>query len=67
MDLLDVALCDVDTSSSSEDSSDEDDYEFLFLEMLFSPKQQLEKHLHLDDISEDDCETMFRLENLFFV
>ena len=37
---------------------------WFFLEMLFNPKQQLGKHLHLDDISEDDCETMFRLENL---
>lgn len=58
---MDVALFDVD-SSSSESSSDEDDLEFLILEMAFNPKQQLGKHLHLDDISEEDCETMFRLE-----
>ena len=57
---MNVALYDMDINSSSEDSSDEDDYEFLFLEMLFNPKQQLGKHLHLHDISEEDCETMFR-------
>ena len=63
-DLLDLALYDVDISSS-EDSSDKVDYEFLFLEMFVNPKQQLGKHLNLDDISENHGETMFRLESLW--
>ena len=57
-DLLDVLQYDLLDSSSS-DSSD-DDIDFLVLEMAFAPKRDLGNHLHLDDISEEECEPMFR-------
>ena len=34
--------------------------QMLILEMAFTLHQKLGKQLHLDDVCEDDCETMFR-------
>jgi len=45
--------------SSSSDSSDDDLCELL-LETAFAPKQKLGPHLNLQDISDDNCENMFR-------
>ena len=49
-----------ESSSSDSSSSDEDDMEILLLEMAFAPKLQLPPRIHLEDISEIDCENMFR-------
>ncbi|KAK3734504.1 hypothetical protein QZH41_010192 [Actinostola sp. cb2023] len=47
--------------SSSSDSSDDDLCELL-LETAFAPKQKLGPHLNLQDISDDNCENMFRFQ-----
>ena len=41
-------------------SSDEEDLEALLLEMAFTLKVELGMHIHLEDIDESDCESMFR-------
>ena len=46
--------------SSSSDSSDEDDMDLLLLEVAFAERRQLGNKLNLADISDVDCEQMFR-------
>ena len=62
-DILTVALA--FDRSSSDDSSDEDD--LLLVDAMF-PETSKPDHirLKLDDLSEIQCETMFRLVSLFF-
>ena len=50
----------IDKSSSSESSSDEDDVGLLLLETAFAPKKILGPCLNLEYVSEDDCEKLFR-------
>lgn len=52
-------------SSNSDDSSDEDDiFDIILHEMAFTPKRNLGPRLNLQDISEDNCEKMFRFKHL---
>ena len=57
-DLLTVMLC--DDNSQSESSSDEDDLDFLLLSTLFPEPKQVMRRLNLADLTESQCETMFR-------
>lgn len=58
-DLLDV--CQFDYSSTSDSSSsDEDDLDILLVEMAFAPKVYLGRCLNLQDLSDSECEQMFR-------
>lgn len=45
---------------SDSDSSDGSDVDLIFLENCFSPKKVLGPRIKLQDISEFDCERMFR-------
>ena len=58
-DLLTVMLYD-DDNSQSESSSDEDDLDFLLLSTLFPESKQVMQRLNLADLTESQCETMFR-------
>ena len=49
-----------DESSSRNSSSSEDDQDALLIEMPFAPMVVLGVHINLEDISERDCERMFR-------
>ena len=57
--ILDVVLYG-ESSSSDSSSSEEDDLDVLLLEMAFAPKLELGLHINLEDISDIDCEHMFR-------
>ena len=48
------------SSSSDSSSSEEDDLDTLLLEMAFAPKVILGVRFNLEDISEGNCECMFR-------
>ena len=48
-------MIDQDTSSS-----DDDDLDILFLDLAFAPKRNLGVRISLQDISEEDCEWLFR-------
>ena len=48
-----------DSSSGTSSSSDED-LEVLFLDAAFPETRTLGPHLNLEDVSELDCERMFR-------
>ena len=52
----------LDDSSSSEgsSSSDEDDLDLLFLDAAFPEPRLLGHRLNIEDLSEVDCEQMFR-------
>ena len=64
-DILTVAL--PFDSSSSDDSSDEDDLDLLLVDAMFPETSKPDyTRLKLDDLSEIQCETMFRLVSLFF-
>jgi len=52
-------MCD-DSSSSSSSDSDSDDMDLLFFDAAFAESQPLGKRLHIDDVSETQCEQMFR-------
>ena len=47
-------------SSDSDFSSDEDDLETLYLELLFKPKKVLGRLPNLADLSTLECEHLFR-------
>jgi len=49
-----------DDSSSNSDSSDDDDLDVLFRETAFGEKRSLGEKLNLADITEVQCEEMFR-------
>ena len=49
-----------DSSDSDSSSSDEEDMDFLLLEMLFKPKKVLGPRVNLDDLSDLECEKLFR-------
>lgn len=57
--LLDVVLYG-ESSSSDSSSSEEDDLDILLLEVAFALKLELGLRINLEDISEMDCERMFR-------
>ena len=57
--ILDVILYG-ESSSSDSSSSEEDDLDVLLLEMAFAPKLELGRRINLEDISEIDCERVFR-------
>ena len=64
-DILTVALA--FDSSSSDDSNDEDDLDLLLVDAMFPETSKPDYiRLKLDDLSEIQCETMFRLVSLFF-
>ena len=50
----------LDDSSSEGSSSSDDDLHFLFLEAAFPEPPLLGPRLNMEDISEIDCEQMFR-------
>ena len=56
-DLLTVLLYDDDSSS---DSSDEEDLDLLFLDAAFGETRTLDKRPNIADLSEIQCEEMFR-------
>ena len=56
-DLLTVLLYDDDSSS---DSSDEEDLDLLFLDAVFAETRTLDKRPNIADLSEIQCEEMFR-------
>ena len=63
-DILTVALA--FDSSSSDDSSDEDDLDFLLVDAMFPETSEPDYfRLNLEVLSEIQCETMFRLVSLF--
>ena len=41
-------------------SSDEDDLDLILLDLAVKPKQVLGPRLHLEDLTDVDCERMFR-------
>ena len=45
---------------SDSDSSDDSDVELIFLENCFAPKKVPGPGINLQDVSEFDCERMFR-------
>ena len=47
-------------SSDASSSSEEDDIDFLFCELAFRPKRKLGPCLNLQDLSDLDCEQLFR-------
>ena len=47
-------------SSSSDSSSSKEDLDILLLELAFAPKLELGLCVNLEDISEMDCECLFR-------
>ena len=49
-----------DSSSDSFSSSEEDDMDFLFYELAFRPKRLLGTRLNLLDLSDLECEQLFR-------
>ena len=62
-DIMTVMLCD-DNSSTSNSSSD-DDLDLLLLENMFPPSIKLNvPRLNIEDLSDIQCEEMFRYENI---
>ena len=57
-DLMNVMQ--LDDSSSEGSSSSDEDLDFLFLEAAFPEPRLLGPRLNMEDISEIDCEQMFR-------
>lgn len=57
--LLDVLLYG-ESSSDTSSSSEDDDMDALLMEMAFASKVILGKRINLEDISERDCEQLFR-------
>ena len=53
-------MCYDDSSDEYSSSESEDDLEILLLDSLFSSQQALGPRLHLQDVSETDCEKWFR-------
>lgn len=49
-----------DYSSDSSSSSDEDDIDFLLCELAFRPKRKLGPRLNIADLSDMECEQLFR-------
>ena len=57
--LLDVILYD-DSSTDDSSSSDEDDLDILLVELAFVPKVNLGRRMNLENITDSECEQMFR-------
>ena len=55
--ILEVVL---HNSSSSTSSSSEDDLDLLLLEFAFAPKRVSQARIHIDDLSDLECEELFR-------
>jgi len=49
-----------DSSDSSDSSSDEDELDFLLVETMFTYSNFKVPRLNLNDLTDDQCETMFR-------
>lgn len=49
-----------DSSSGMSSSSEEDDLDVLVCELAFSPKSFRQPLIHLQDLSDVDCEELFR-------
>ena len=49
-----------DSSSNSLSSSEEEDMDLLFCELAFRPKRELGTRLNLLDLSDLECEQLFR-------
>ena len=58
-DLLNVYQFDYSSTSDSS-SSNEDDLDILLVEMAFASKVYLGQRLNLQDLSDSECEQMFR-------
>ena len=54
---LAILVC--DSSNDTESSSDDEDY--LLLDLVCLPKRKLRMRLNLEDLSNLECEEMFRL------
>lgn len=50
-----------DDSSSCTSSSDEEDLDLILLDLVVKPKQVLGPKLHLEDLTDLECERLFRL------
>jgi hypothetical protein len=57
-DIVEFLLYDSDSSDDEDDLFD--DYDLILYEMAFTQKPMLGPRLNLQDVSEDDCEKMFR-------
>ena len=47
-------------NSSSESSSDEDDLDFLLVDLAFAPKRVVVPRLNIVDLSDLQCDQLFR-------
>ena len=56
-----------DDSSSCTSSSDEEDMDLILLDLVVKPKQVLGPKLHLEDLTDLECERLFRLAILVCV
>ena len=59
------AMYSVDSSSCSS-SSEEDDLDLILLDLVSKPKRILGPRVHLDDLSDMECERLFRLVDCIF-
>ena len=57
--VLEAIACN-DSSSDSFSSSEEDDLDLLLCELAFRPKPKLGTRLNIFDLSEVECEQLFR-------
>ena len=61
-DLRDISTVMLYDDESSSDSSDEEDLDVLFFETAFGERRILNKKLNIADLSEVQCEEMFRYD-----
>ena len=54
-----------ESSSCTSSSSEEDDLDLLLLEFAFVPKRVTRARTHIDDLSDLECEELFRYWTVF--
>ena len=66
-DILEVMVLDDNSSSDSSSTSSDADLDILLLEAAFPQQRQLGSRLNIEDVSEMDCEEMFRCGLIFAI
>ena len=66
-DILEVMVLDDNSSSDSSSTSSDADLDILLLEAAFPQQRQLGSRLNIEDVSEMDCEEMFRYGLIFAI